>query len=121
MQVVPVLLVEVVVVEVVVVEVVVVEVVVVEVVVVDVDLVVDVEVEGLVVVEVDVLVEVLVVLGRGDPGVMVPGGMVCGGVPAVNPKDGDGWHETFNPWLKALSEGGLSGSEKPAGRVPTDS
>ena len=109
MQVVPVLpvLVVVVVLDLVVVEVVVVDLVVLEVAVVE-------------TVVVDLEVEVLVELGRGDPGSMVPVGMVCGGVPAVNPKDGDGWHETFNPWLKELSEGGWSGSEKLAGTVPTN-
>ena len=119
MQVVPVLpvLVVVVVLDLVVVEVVVVDLVVLEVVVVDL---VVLEVAVVETVVVDLEVEVLVELGRGDPGVMVPGGIVCGGVPAVNPKDGDAWHETFKPWLKALSEGGLSGSEKLAGTVPTN-
>lgn len=70
----------------------------------------------------DVVVVVLEVVGPviGDPGVIVPVGIVSGGVVDVNPKDGVGLHVvTFNPSLKALSEGGSSGSEKLAGREPT--
>jgi hypothetical protein len=69
---------------------------------------------------VEVVVEVIVGPVIDDPGVIVPVGIVSGGVLDVNPKDGVGLHVvTTSPSLKAPSEGGSSGSEKLAGREPT--